>query len=262
MTIPTQPKARLVLLGASNLTMGFATALANARAVLGTDALEVHAALGHGRSYGLPSRVLFRSLPAIKSCGLWSALEELSPLPTYAVVSDLGNDIAYGVEPATLLSWAEVCLRRLRQVGARVVLSSLPRGRLRELRDWEIHLVRHLLFPSSNLSPAEARRRIGDVDAGLEALASREGLAWVETEPSCYRLDPMHVRRRSRPGYWRRLFLPLGDGENPVEDPCRGSYWGGWRLLARAPERRWLFGLERYRRQSGYPFGAMRIYFY
>ncbi len=257
--------ARVVLLGASNLTLGLGTVLANARRILGVGRLEVFAALGHGRSYGSSSRVLFRGLPAIRSCGLWSSLNRAEAMPTYALLTDVGNDIGYGARPATLLAWAEQSVERLQALGAQIVLTSLPRGRLKNLRDWEIRLTRRIMFPSSTLSPEEARERISAVDSGLEDLARRSGVAWVETRPEWYGIDPMHVRRAYRPACWHHvlsLWRKEAAGRGAVPGPCKGGWWEGCRLLAQAPERRWLFGVEQYREQDGRQIGPLNVRFF
>ena len=75
------PVRRVVLLGASNLTRGISTVVATAQRVWGQP-LEVLAALGHGRSYGIESRVLGRRLPGILNSGLWEALDRSPASPT------------------------------------------------------------------------------------------------------------------------------------------------------------------------------------
>src|SRR5262249_46912085 len=89
-----QPPAvrRVVLLGASNLTLGIGTVLGSAANVWGSP-LEVLAALGHGRSYGRATSVMGRQLPGIRECGLWPALGVDGQLPTAALVTDIGNDV-------------------------------------------------------------------------------------------------------------------------------------------------------------------------
>jgi len=61
---------RIIALGASNLTRGFHTVVATARAAWGPGG-EVLAALGHGRSHDVPSRLAFRARPGILESGLW-----------------------------------------------------------------------------------------------------------------------------------------------------------------------------------------------
>src|SRR5438270_1664562 len=95
---------RVVLLGASNLTRGISTVVETAQAVWGSP-LEVLAALGHGRSYGLRSRVFGRELPGITGCGLWGDVAARGPAETAALVTDIGNDLLYGASVPTILGW-------------------------------------------------------------------------------------------------------------------------------------------------------------
>ena len=89
------PERRVVLLGASNLVAGLPRVVEAARSVWGGP-LDILAAAGHGRSYGRSSRVLWRTLPGILSCGLWEDLARRPPASTAALLTDVGNDILYG----------------------------------------------------------------------------------------------------------------------------------------------------------------------
>ncbi len=93
----SQSPGRAVLLGASNLTRGISTVVETAQIVCQRP-LEILAAAGLGRSYGIDSRVLGRTLPGIVHCGLWNTLSQKRPIPTYALITDIGNDILYSVE--------------------------------------------------------------------------------------------------------------------------------------------------------------------
>src|SRR5947207_14876376 len=87
--------SRVVALGASNLTRGLRIVVSTARQTWGPD-IEIFGALGHGRSYGADSRVFVRRLPGILQSGLWRDLAARPPVPTRALVTDVGNDILYG----------------------------------------------------------------------------------------------------------------------------------------------------------------------
>ena len=84
---------RVVALGASNLTRGFATVVSSAQSAWGTR-VEVMAALGHGRSYGARSQLVFRALQESSNpaCGGWrltpECRHELS-LPTWVTTSSM-----------------------------------------------------------------------------------------------------------------------------------------------------------------------------
>ena len=118
---------RVVLLGASNLTRALPLVIGLARQRLGGP-LDVHAALGHGRSYGRRSTVLIRSLPGVLESGLWPALEapaQGASVALHALLTDVGNDIVYGHDPDTIAGWIDTCIGRLAGLGARIVMTRL-----------------------------------------------------------------------------------------------------------------------------------------
>ena len=122
------PVLRAVLLGASNLRMGFPWVLSRLRAGAGGP-VEVIAALGHGRSYGTWSRLLWvRQLPGIAGCGLWTDLDRRASLPTLALITDVGNDLLYGAPVPEIAGWVEACLERLRERQVEAILTLLPPG--------------------------------------------------------------------------------------------------------------------------------------
>jgi len=235
---------RLVLLGASNLLRGFRPVLRAARAAWGGP-VEVLAALGHGRSYGFRSRFLFRDLPAIVDCGLWRALEERPRRPTRALLTDVGNDIAYGAPPDQILGWAEECVRRLRGMDAEVVIAGLPVERLERLSPLGYRVVRSVFFPFHRWhSLAEALASVRTAEEGLRRLAAQHGATFVPLRPEWYGIDPIHMR----PGQWDRgwraiLFAPEGAVAPPsAAEPAATP--SAPRLYLLRPERRWIFGRE------------------
>ena len=133
-------------LGASNLTRGFATVVHTARSVW-EEPIDVFAALGHGRSYGLRSRILVRSLPGILDSGIWARLEAAPPAPSRGLVTDVGNDILYGESTATILAWVAEVVARLRALGAEVALTDLPLASIRRLSAERFLLFRSILVP-------------------------------------------------------------------------------------------------------------------
>src|SRR3954465_11577323 len=103
---PTTPTRRVILLGASNLTRSFPTVVATVRQTW-PEPVEIMAAMGHGRSYGQDSSVLGRKISGIFPCALWQDLQNRRRLPTSALVTDIGNDMLYGIPPNQILNWVE-----------------------------------------------------------------------------------------------------------------------------------------------------------
>lgn len=230
-----------MLLGASNLTFGLRAAADAARAKLGGP-VDVLAACGKGRSYALRSCFVVRTLPGIDSCGLWRALEAAGERPTFAVVTDLGNDLAFGASAEQVAGWLDGVLARLAGHGARTVLTGLPLASLRRIGPIEFTFWKHLFFPTRRVDRARLLEQAPELDARVAELARRYGLPKVDPEPDWYGLDPIHVRRGRRAEAWSAFVARWSDAPPNGAAPAklRGSLWY---------EQVRLFGLETGRAQ-------------
>jgi len=237
---------RVVAVGASNLTRGFHTIVATARAVWGPD-VEVLAALGHGRSYGVPSTFLVRGLPGILQSGLWRELESHPPAPTRALVPDVGNDIMYGCPAAQILEWVDECVARLQPFTRDVVITGLPHAAVEGLPVSRFLLFRSIFFPRCRLT-LDATVRIGaEVDAGLRAIAASRGASFLTLKPEWYGVDPIHIR----PGMWRAAWQEILCGDPEGAPGARTTRREAVRLYCLQPERVSFLGLERRAPQRG-----------
>ncbi|MGC3971537.1 MAG: SGNH/GDSL hydrolase family protein [Pirellulales bacterium] len=253
-TLP-EPTRRIVLLGASNLTRGLHTALTVLRSH-GPAPLDVVAALGNGRSYGIYSTILGRGLIGILDCGLWRHLDEAPRLPTAALLTDIGNDVMYGVPVPQILQWVEECLRRLQKFNAEVVITGLPTANLPRLGPRRFTLLRTLLFPRNRDSLDDVTRRSIAVDEGVRELARRYGAEWIETDTTWYGFDPIHFRLQHWPTVWPKFLRGLAptatDDVSHVAtspQPPRVSLWNSLRTQFLVPESRRLLGMAQRGRQ-------------
>jgi hypothetical protein len=239
---PAPGGKRLVLLGASNVRLGLPTIVGTMRAAAGPD-LEIFGAFGHGRSYGRRSCIPFRCLPGIRECGIWEALARRPPADAAAVITDVGNDILYGESATTILGWVSECLDRLSTPA--VTITGLPLPGLAVLGRARFVLTRSILFPGSLVSRDRAVSEASEVNDGLRGLAERSGARFVPPDPAWYGADPIHIRPRRMADAWASI---LSTAANPSPSTARNAL-GLW--LA-APERRWVFGIARTRRQPAW----------
>jgi hypothetical protein len=239
---PDTPIARVVAIGASNLTRGFQTVVATARVAWGPD-VEVLAALGYGRSYGATSAFLVRRLPGILQSGLWQQLASAPAVPTRALVTDVGNDIVYGFAAEQILSWVDEAVTRLARISDDIVLTGLPMESIRRLPPMGFLALRSVLTPASRLSHAEVMARAEQVHAGLQRLALDRGLRFLTLRPSWYGIDPIHIR----PSLWQPAWQEILGVSCPVER----SRFEAMRLYLMRPEVQALCGVEQRRLQTG-----------
>jgi hypothetical protein len=237
--------ARVVALGASNLTRGFPTVVATARSAWGRN-VEVLAALGHGRSYGALSDLAFRTLPGILQSDLWRELSSRPPAATRALVTDVGNDILYGFSAAQTLEWTAEAVDRLQRITKDVVLTDLPIVTIRRLTNEKFLFFRTIFAPQCRLSLAHVVDTAERVTEGLETLAASRSLRFCRLKPAWYGTDPIHIRLSA----WRPAWQEILCGEGDVRH-APAPLLEGLRLYLMRPERQWLFGLERLSPQTG-----------
>jgi hypothetical protein len=248
-----KPARRVILLGASNLVRSISTVVETAREIW-REPVEIMAAIGHGRSYGRDSRVLGRKIPGIFPCALWKDLQNRPPLPTAALVTDVGNDLGYGVDVAELVSWVDGCLTHLDRAHATTIITELPLARLERLSERQFLFFRTLFFPKSRLTYADIRSRASELNDSLLTLGERRKIPVIPVSDAWYGLDPIHLRRSSWREAWPTILSTWHD-RDPRSVRPRTSFtrWAYLRSLAPAEHRS--FGWDRHAAQ---PSGVLR----
>jgi hypothetical protein len=167
--------------------------------------MQIFSAHGHGRSYGMWSRVLARKLPGIWGCGLWPALGQSAAGETFALLTDVGNDIMYEVPVERIVGWLEECLDRLASIDARTVVVGLPIENLPGLSVARYRLFRTLFMPGCSLSLSETIRRAEWLDNRLAKLANERKMKFFRPLPTWYGFDPIHIRPHWTRRAWREI---------------------------------------------------------
>jgi hypothetical protein len=237
-----EPVRPVILIGASNLARAFPLIVNGLSAGL-REPLTVLAAFGHGRSYGLRSRMLGRTLPGVIQCGLWRSLSQQSPdrLPPLAAVTDIGNDLVYGITAPRLLAWVDTCLERLAEHHSEIVLMSLPMASIEQLPSWKFELLRRAFFPAHRIAWPVLYERVRRVHKELRGLATTYRIPLIEPAAAWYGFDPIHILRGRQPEVWRELFSQwqAWDRSASIAHPPLSE---SLRLRALRPAERDLFG--------------------
>ena len=201
------PTRTLVLIGASNVTFNLPDIW---RGLSSDQPTQLLVAAGHGRSYGMPSTVMGRTLPGVLECGLWQTLSEIQPEHTVsALITDIGNDLLYGAEPSTIAAWVAEVADRLIELGSRPALTLLPRDSLQSLSRMRFQFFRRIMFPAARLTFEDAMSYSSDLNQHLVELAAARELTVLKPSADWYGLDPIHFRRRIRAAAWTTYLSAL-----------------------------------------------------
>lgn len=254
--------SRVVILGASNISLGWPFLLQSLRTLFSAP-LQIYTAHGMGRSYcGERSRFLFRQLPGILKSNLWEELPQRVPAdPSPCVlITDLGNDLVYGRSPLDVATAAEECIDRLRSWDARcrIVVSRPPVESVHKVGWFRFLLCRLLLFPACPLSLAQAKAATAELDELLLAMACEQEVEIHKPAPADYGLDPIHVRRRCRLSAFRSMLQTWNRKSVPDAQAIPTSAMPG----PPGPSVRWVMGTEKHTPQPSRANQDVQVFAY
>jgi len=229
----------VILIGASNVTLSFPLLVHSVMQSL-PGPLQIFATQGHGRSFCNWSYVLHRGLPPITGCGLWEELSRQSPASqTWALITDVGNDLIYGVEVDVVLQQVQNVFEQLSRDNARLTFVRLPVERIMMLTDFQYRVVKKMLFPGPTVPWSLISQRVLELDERMEELATRWNGTILTPRLSWYGVDPIHIRSSQRASAWREVLESWPFAESPVVSwpsshqairlwrtaPAERSYW-------------------------------------
>ena len=240
MTRFTSP--RVVVLGASNVSRGLSRLVATVESR--TPGADLFVAAGHGRGYGVNTRVAARRLPSILRSGLWRGLDRQGGEPPVALVTDVGNELLYGLTAEQVASWVRESVWRLADRGATIAITRLPMAGIATVGAVRYRALRTFFVPGCRLSLAGLKEAAARLDADLQAIAEDFGATIIEQPAHWYGFDTLHVRRRHLDDLWHMACeawgLPV------VESPVRSSVATWAKIGTKAAEVRSLGGVMRF----------------
>ena len=126
-------------------------------------------------------------------------------MPTYALITDIGNDILYGVEVPQIVAWVKNVIDRLQLIQAQICLTLLPPADPANLSLARYLFFRTLFFPNCRLSRETVLQRAQQLHTQLQMLGTARGITLIESRRQWYGWDPIHIHRR----YWRHAWQAM-----------------------------------------------------
>lgn len=238
---PATGVPEVVVLGASNVTRNLNVLIASLQATF-SDGVRLFVAHGHGRSYGVKSRVLLRQLEGHVDSALWPAVAQFGDrrASRYALITDVGNDLLYGIRVDDILGWVGQCASRLKADGYELAISGLPMESLLGLSNWRYTMTSRFFFPTTRVPWSEMQEKIHSLNDGLRVIARGAKAGFVEPDSRWYGFDPIHFRRRYRFDAMRSLLG--GWSTAPDVIPASSPLSDTLRLWTSRPARKWIGG--------------------
>jgi len=219
---------RIVVLGASNVTFGFpliASACLNSSSSGGT---ELHAAHGHGRSFCNRSFVLNRGLPPLPECRIWEELNSRPPVKeSWALLTDVGNDLIYGLPPEEVADKVEGVIRQIGQLEMPFTYVAPPLERILKLTPWQYRITKKVLFPGRTVPWEILSERVVELDSIVTQLVQNAGGQVRRPRLEWYGIDPIHIRPQQRVAAWNEILEAWPFPEKPQ------TRWPGWNAAHR-----------------------------
>ena len=255
----TCSRRAVVVLGASNVSRGLARLVASMRGRVAAPA-DLFVAAGHGRAYGVSSRVGLRRLPSVLASGLWRALDRERVEQPLALITDVGNELLYGLGVAAVARGVREAAARLADRGARITITGLPLASIGRVGPVHYRLLRTLYVPGCLLSLAEIKDASRWLDEELRAIAADTGAVFLEQPGDWYGLDAIHVKRSRLGDLWATVAdaweLPNASGQPRVS-------LAEWATLgSRAAEVRSVARVMRLTRQPVVERDGVRVWMY
>jgi hypothetical protein len=250
---------RFVVLGASNVSRGLSRLTAALRA-RGPTPVDLFVAAGHGRGYGVNTRVALRRLPSILASGLWRALDRERVERPAALVTDVGNELLYGLGVSAVAAAVREAVVRLVDRGGRIVITGLPLAGIDRVGRLQYRLLRTLYVPGCLLALAEIKDAARWLDDELRAIAADTDAAFVEQPGAWYGFDALHVRRPHLDTFWHRVGDAWGLAAATARPRPSLTEWAV--LGSRAAEVRSLAGRTLLTRQPAIDRDGFRVWMY
>jgi hypothetical protein len=256
----TAPRTQVVVLGASNVARGLARLAATVRA-RSPAPIDLFVAAGHGRAYGVSSRVWARRLPSILASGLWRSLDRGQVEKPLALLTDVGNELLYGLGVAAVAGAVGEAARRLADRGARLAITGLPLESISGVGSVRYGLLRSLYVPGCPLALDALKEAARWVDDELRSLAATLDATYIEQRGEWYGFDAIHLKRPRLDDLWGSASDAWGLPAAPRRPRASLTEWA--RLGSRAAEVRGLGRAKFYTPQpTALLRGALRLWLY
>jgi hypothetical protein len=170
----TDPPIVFLLMGASNLARGYSMLTHHFSKCLEKNKIEFLNALGPGRGFCARGGIFNITYSPIQDCRIIESAEKKSKEALYTVVliTDIGNDLMYGVSADTLIVSLDIMIEKILKWDADIFLTSIHVNLKKDISPTLFLVLRFLLYPNSKVNYEEMDLSILQINEYLEGKVS------------------------------------------------------------------------------------------
>ena len=158
-------------MGASNLSRGYDSLTRCLKRNLEPRPVNFLSALGPGRAYCAFGGAMTIAYPPIGSSQIFSEAKDQCPAACrkIALITDLGNDIMYGIPPEEIIAELKNILQRLEDMDADALITPIPATLISQLTPAAFRVLKAVFFPRSQVERLEAIAAIEKINQVIHA---------------------------------------------------------------------------------------------
>ncbi len=162
------PAYFFVLLGASNLARGYSALTEYVSQSMDSGSVQFATALGPGRGYCARGGLLNFSYLPIGECRIMKSVSVPEGGRVAVLITDIGNDIMYGVSDAALIECLDVLIEKAGRWNAEIFVTSIHVDVSRDLGKFSFKILKALFYPKSVVTFDQADSAVKRVNEYLQ----------------------------------------------------------------------------------------------
>jgi hypothetical protein len=160
-------------MGASNLARGYSMLTRHISSCFEKNKTEFLNALGPGRGFCAKGGMFNFTYPPIQDCRILNAAEKKSYDTRVVLITDIGNDLMYGVSADTLIKSLDGLIDRALQWDAEIFLTSIHVNLRKDVSQTTFFILKSFFYPGSNITYEETDLFIIKVNGYLKDKAGK-----------------------------------------------------------------------------------------
>jgi len=195
-----------LLMGASNLARGYSILTRHILNCFGQNKTEFLNALGPGRGFCSRGGMFNFTYPPIQDCRILEVAEKKSCDTRVVLITDIGNDLMYGVSADTLIESLDRLIDRTLQWDAEIFLTSIHVNLKKDVSQTTFFILKSFFYPGSSITYEETDLFIIKVNGYLEEKARQnERVHLISGMESFAGADKIHYSLLQTHSAWEKI---------------------------------------------------------